>query len=56
MLRHNSNSTYPYLSSSYDDFAIHVSHGIECRTEDISKDSSLELLIESEETGPIRLG
>lgn len=51
--RHNNNSpASPYLAGFSDDFAIPVSRWTEVRASDIPEGSGLELLMESEETGP----
>ncbi|MDH4987904.1 homoserine O-succinyltransferase [Aminobacter anthyllidis] len=51
--RHNNNApASPYLAGFSDDFAIPVSRWTEVRAEDIPEGSGLELLMESEETGP----
>ncbi len=51
----NLNPSSAYLAGFSDDFAIPVSRWTEARNEDISTVSGLELLMESEETGPCLL-
>lgn len=54
--RHVNNApASPYLSGFSDDFAIPVSRWTEVRSADIRADSGLELLMESEVTGPCLL-
>ncbi len=56
VFRHsNLNPTSPYLSGFSDDFSIPVSRWTEAKSTDISKVSGLEILMESEETGPCLL-
>ena len=53
VFRHkNLNSASPYLSGFSDDFSIPVSRWTEIRKNDIQKNAELELLMESNETGP----
>ena len=53
VFRHRNNApTSPYLAGFSDDFAIPVSRWTEIRAADIPADSGLELLMESDETGP----
>lgn len=53
VFRHkNLNPASPYLSGFSDDFAIPVSRWTEMKKEDIQKNKNLELLMESNETGP----
>jgi len=53
VFRHRNNApASPYLSGFSDDFAIPVSRWTEVRTADIPAGSGLELLMDSEETGP----
>lgn len=47
--------TSPYLSGFSDDFAVPVSRWTEIRANDVPAGSGLELLMESEETGPCLL-
>ncbi len=54
--RHRNNApTSPYLMGFSDDFAIPVSRWTEVRSSDLRPESGLELLMESEETGPCML-
>jgi homoserine O-succinyltransferase len=56
VFRHFNNApTSPYLAGFSDDFAIPVSRWTEVRTADIPGDSGLELLMESDATGPCML-
>lgn len=48
----NLNPTSPYLSGFSDDFSIPVSRWTEVRSNDIKADSGLEILMESDITGP----
>src|SRR5690606_31382926 len=51
--RHRNNSpTSPYLSGFSDDFSIPVSRWTEVRSSEIRAGSNLELLMESDVTGP----
>ena len=53
VFRHkNLNPASPYLSGFSDDFSIPVSRWTEIRKNDIGKNAELELLMESDETGP----
>ena len=51
----NLNPTSPYLAGFSDDFSIPVSRWTEARNEDIAKVKGLELLMQSDETGPCLL-
>lgn len=54
--RHRNNApTSPYLMGFSDDFAIPVSRWTEVRSSDIRPESGLQLLMESDETGPCML-
>ena len=54
--RHRNNApTSPYLMGFSDDFAIPVSRWTEVRSSDIRRESGLQLLMESDETGPCML-
>src|SRR5690606_15973406 len=56
VFRHRNNApASPYLAGFSDDFAIPVSRWTEVRSADIPPDSELELLIESDRTGPCLL-
>lgn len=56
VFRHTNNApASPYLTGFSDDFAIPVSRWTEVRSADIPADSGLELLMESEATGPCML-
>lgn len=56
VFRHRNNApASPYLSGFSDDFAIPVSRWTEVRGADIRADSGLELLMESDRTGPCLL-
>jgi len=48
----NLNPSSPYLSGFSDDFSIPVSRWTEMRSDDIDQHEELELLMDSEETGP----
>ena len=48
----NLNPTSPYLAGFSDDFSIPVSRWTEVRSSDIARHETLELLMESSETGP----
>ena len=53
VFRHNNNApTSPYLAGFSDDFAMPVSRWTEVRSADIPSGGGLELLMESDETGP----
>jgi len=53
VFRHKNNSpTSPYLSGFSDDFSIPVSRWTEVRSNDINPESGLEILMDSNETGP----
>lgn len=54
--RHRNNApTSPYLMGFSDDFAIPVSRWTEVRSSDVRPESGLQLLMESDETGPCML-
>lgn len=56
VFRHRNNApASPYLTGFSDDFAIPVSRWTEVRSSDIRPDSGLELLMESDDTGPCML-
>ena len=48
----NLNPSSPYLHGFSDDFSIPVSRWTEVRTDDVRKVDELEILMESDETGP----